>query len=90
MTSKNLPSIALAAAAIALGSTAFAAYAKDAAPTKGTGTHQTHHCKQADGSMDMAKTKKACLAGKGTWLKDAQPAGAASAPAPAASAAPKK
>jgi hypothetical protein len=75
MTSKTLIRIALVSAALAVGGTAFAA-----------GSHQTHHCKQADGSMDMAKTKKACLADKGTWVKDA----AASAPAPAASAAPKK
>jgi hypothetical protein len=37
--------------------------------------------------MDMSKTKKACMADKGTWLKDDA---AATAPAPAASAAPKK
>ena len=36
--------------------------------------------------MDMGKTKKACMADKGTWLKD----DAAAAAAPAASAAPKK
>jgi hypothetical protein len=87
MTSKNLLGIALVSAALATGTTAFAA---DGAPAKHAGTHQTHHCKQADGTMDMAKTKKACLADKGTWQKDAQPAAAASAPAPAASAAPKK
>lgn len=91
MTSKNLLRIALVSAALASGTVAFAADTKDAAPAKkGTGTHQTHHCKQADGTMDMSKTKKACLADKGTWAKDAQPAAAAPAPAPAASAAPKK
>lgn len=42
-------------------------------------THpQTHHCKLADGTMDMKKTHKACTAAKGTWAKDAP------APAPAA------
>ena len=86
MISRNLLRIALVSAALAGGTPAFAA-AKDAASAaKGTGTPQTHHCKQADGSMDMGKTRKACLAAKGTWLKDA----AATAPAPAASAAPKK
>ncbi|TXI90138.1 MAG: hypothetical protein E6Q40_01335 [Cupriavidus sp.] len=60
------------------------------------GTPQTHHCKQQDGSMDMKKTKKQCLAGKGTWAKDADtsatpaaPAAPAPAAAPAAAAAPK-
>jgi hypothetical protein len=32
---------------------------------------QNHHCKMADGTMDMAKTKKECKAAKGTWAKDA-------------------
>jgi hypothetical protein len=85
MTSRNLLRIALVCAALASGTTAFAA-TKDAASAAKGGSPQTHHCKQADGSMDMGKTKKACLAAKGTWLKDA----AAAAPAPAASAAPKK
>lgn len=89
MTSKNLLRIALVSAALACVTTAFAD-TKNAAPTKGTGTRQSHHCKQSDGTMDMGKTKKACLAEKGTWLKDTQPAAAAPAPAPAASAAPKK
>ncbi|CAM4194611.1 hypothetical protein [Roseateles saccharophilus] len=84
MNSKNLFRVALVCAALAGSSIAFAADAKHA------GTPQNHHCKQSDGNMDMAKTKKACLADKGTWVKDAQPAAAASAPAPAASAAPKK
>jgi len=58
------------------------------------GTPQTHHCKQQDGTMDMKKTKKQCLAASGTWAKDASApaAPAASAPAtaaPAAAAAPK-
>lgn len=36
------------------------------------GSHpQTHHCKLADGSMDMKKTHKQCTAAKGTWAKDA-------------------
>jgi hypothetical protein len=88
MTSKTFARIALISVALCCTSAAFAA-AKDAAAAKGTGTHQNHHCKKADGAMDMDKTKKACLADKGTWLKDAQPA-AAPAPAPAASAAPRK
>ena len=90
MTSKTLLRIALVCATLACGTTAFADM-KDA-PAKGAGKRQTHHCKQADGTMDLSKTKKACLADKGTWLKDAAPAAAASAPAPApaASAAPKK
>jgi hypothetical protein len=70
MTPKTLIGITLVSATLAMGSTAFAA-----------GSHQTHHCKQADGSMDMTKTKKACLAAKGSWVKDAA--------APAASAASK-
>ena len=76
---------ALVAAAFACATTAFAADTKAASAPKG-GTPQNHHCKLADGTMDMGKTKKACLADKGTWAKDA----AASAAAPAASAAPKK
>ncbi len=86
MTSKNLLRIALASASIACGTMAFAE-TPASAPAKGTGTRQNHHCKQSDGSMDMTKTKKACLADKGTWLKDGA---AATAPAPAASAAPRK
>ncbi len=86
MTSKNLLRIALISASLACGTMAFAA-TPASAPAKGTGTRQNHHCKQSDGTMDMSKTKKACLADKGTWLKDAA---AAAAPAPAASAAPKK
>ena len=31
---------------------------------------QNHHCKMADGTMDMAKTKRECKAAKGTWAKD--------------------
>ena len=89
MTSTNLLRVALVSAALACSATAFAE-TTTAAPAKAAGTHQNHHCKQSDGTMDMSKTKKACLADKGTWLKDAQPAAAASASAPAASAAPKK
>jgi hypothetical protein len=89
MTFKNLLRTALVSSALACGAMTLAV-AKDATPAKGTGTHQNHHCKQADGTMDMSKTRKACLADKGTWLKDAQPAAGASAPAPAASAAAKK
>ena len=84
MNSRNLFRTALVAASLTCGTAAFAATAASA-PAKGTGTHQTHHCKLADGSMDMGKTKKACLADKGTWAKDD-----ASAAAPAASAASKK
>ena len=88
MSISNLLRIALFSTALACGTTAFAADTKAAsAPAKGTGTTQNHHCKQSDGSMDMTKTKKACLADKGTWAKDAA---SASAAAPAASAAPKK
>ncbi|MBC7664791.1 MAG: hypothetical protein H7276_13570 [Caulobacter sp.] len=86
MNSKNLLRIALVSASLACSTLAFAA-APASAPAKGTGTAQNHHCKQADGSMDMTKTKKACMADKGTWLKDGA---AATAPAPAASAAAKK
>ncbi len=75
----NLLRTALVSAALAGCSLAFAA-TPASAPAKG-GTPQTHHCKQADGTMDMTKTKKACLAAKGTWAKDAT----AAAPAPAAS-----
>ncbi len=84
MTSSKLLRIALVAATLGCGTMAFAATSASA-PAKGTGTRQNHHCKQADGTMDMSKTKKACLADKGTWAKDD-----ASAAAPAASAAPKK
>ena len=86
MTFKNLFSIALVSASLACGTAAWAA-TPASAPAKGTGTPQIHHCKQPDGTMDMSKTKMACLAGKGTWLKDGA---AANASAPAASAAPKK
>ena len=85
MTSTNLFRIALVSASLACGTLAFA-QAPASAPAKGTGTRQSHHCKQADGTMDMAKTKKACLADKGTWAKDA----GASAPASSASATTKK
>lgn len=78
MTSKNLLRIALVTASLACGTLAFA-QATDA-PAKTGGKHQNHHCKLADGTMDMSKTKKACLAEKGTWAKDA----------PAAASAPKK
>lgn len=58
------------------------AFAKGAVPK------QNHHCKLADGSMDMGKTKAQCKAAKGTWAKDApaaeaKPAEPAPAPAPA-------
>jgi hypothetical protein len=84
MTSIHLLRTALVFASLACGTMAFAA-TPASAPAKGTGTPQNHHCKQSDGSMDMNKTKKACLADKGTWLKDGT-----AAPAAAASAAPKK
>jgi len=51
---------------------------------KNTGTPQTHHCKLQDGSMDLKKTKKQCLADKGTWAKDAAASAAPAAPAAAA------
>ena len=85
MTSTNLLRIALVSASLACATMAFA-QAPASAPAKGIGTRQNHHCKQPDGTMDMGKTKKACMADKGTWLKDA----AATASAPAASAATKK
>ncbi len=84
MISRNLFRIVLVSASLTYGTLAFAATSASAA-AKGTGTHQNHHCKQADGTMDMTKTKKACLADKGAWAKDD-----ASAAAPAASEAPKK
>ncbi len=58
------------------------AVSSGAALAKGHATAQNHHCKLADGSMDMAKTKKQCLTAKGEWAKDG--AAAASAPAPMA------
>lgn len=71
MTSTTLLRIALVSAALVTGSSLALA----------AGKHQNHHCKLADGTMDTAKTKKACLAAKGTWVKDAPAAGdAASAP----------
>ncbi|MEO5687852.1 MAG: hypothetical protein ABIR54_10840 [Burkholderiaceae bacterium] len=84
MNSKNLLRIVLVSASLACGTIAFAG-TPASAPAKGTGTRQNHHCKQSDGTMDMSKTKKACMADMGTWLKDD-----AAATAPAASAAPKK
>ena len=89
MTTKNLLRIALVSAALVGGTAAFADTSATA-PAKHTGTPQTHHCKQSDGAMDMSKTKKACLAAKGTWVKDGQPAAAAAVAPPAASAASKK
>ncbi len=86
LTSKNLLRIALVSASLACGTVAWAA-TPASAPAKGTGAPQNHHCKQSDGTMEMSKTKKACLADKGTWLKDSA---AATAPAPTASAALKK
>jgi len=86
MTSKNLLRIALVSASLACGNAAWAA-TPASAPAKGTGTPQSHHCKLSDGTMDMSKSKKSCLADKGTWLKDSA---AANSPSPAASAAPKK
>jgi len=84
MISKNSLRIALVSASLACGTLAFAA-TPASAPAKGAGTRQNHHCRQSDGTLDTSKTKKACLADKGSWLKDG-----AAAPAPAASAAPKK
>ena len=83
MTSKHLLRAALMSASLACTAVVFA-QTPASAPAKSTGTHQNHHCKQSDGTMDMGKTKKACLADKGTWFKDT------AATAPAASAAPKK
>ena len=63
---------------------------------------QTHHCKLADGTMDMKKTHKQCTAAKGSWAKDAAATPAkpgdstkadppkAAAPAPTPAPAPKK
>ena len=87
MTSKNFFRGLWVSAVLACGASAFAD-TKDAAPAKGAAHAQTHHCKLADGTMDMGKTKKACLAAKGTWAKDAS--AAAAAPAPAASNSAKK
>jgi len=70
MTSTTLIRIALVSAALVTGSSMAMA----------AGARQNHHCKTADGSMDMAMKKKACLAAKGTWVKDAPAADAASAP----------
>ena len=69
MTSKNLLRIALVSASLACGTVAWAA-TPASAHAKGTGTPQNHHCKQSDGTMDMGRSKKACLAAKGTWFKD--------------------
>lgn len=82
MNFTNLLRVATIGAVLAVSSGA--AYAKN------QGTPQTHHCKMADGSMDMKKTKKQCLAGKGSWAKDSDAAAPAAAPtaAPAAAAAP--
>ncbi len=79
MISTNLIRVALVSASLACGSAAFAADAASAPAKAKGGSKQTHHCKLADGSMDMTKTKKACLADKGTWAKDAAAAPAAAA-----------
>ena len=60
--------------AVALSLGLMAASARAGEPPK-----QNHHCKMADGSMDMAKTKKQCKEAKGTWALDVAPS-----PAPAA------
>jgi len=67
---------------------AILAVSSGAAHATAQGTPQTHHCKQQDGTMDMKKTHKQCLAAKGTWAKDADAPAASAAPAPAATAAP--
>jgi hypothetical protein len=85
MTSSKWSQVAVLAAL--LGSSGVALAKEPAHP-------QTHHCKLADGSMDMKKTHKQCTAAKGTWAKDAPAATAPKAgatPAPATPApAPKK
>lgn len=86
MTSMNSIRIALVSVSLACGTMAFAE-TPASAQAKGTGTPQNHHCKQSDGTMDMSKTKKACMADKGTWLKDGA---SATVPASSASAATKK
>jgi hypothetical protein len=78
MTASKWSQVALLAAL--LGSSG-AALAKDPTP-------QTHHCKLADGSMDMKKTHKECTAAKGTWAKDAPAATPPKAPAAPATPAP--
>ena len=84
MNIKNM--LGAASLGLVLALSGGAAYAK--------GTPQNHHCKLADGTTDAGKTKKQCLAAKGTWAKDAADAQAApaaaapAAPAPAAAAAP--
>lgn len=45
----------------------------------GDAPKQNHHCKLADGTMEMAKTKRECKAAKGTWAKDASAAAPAAA-----------
>ena len=82
MTLTNMVRIALFSTVVA---GAGAAWAQGGAG----GTPQTHHCKMADGSMDMKKTKKECVAAKGTWAKDAEPAKPADAPKAAGKDAPK-
>jgi hypothetical protein len=89
MALKHLLRVALLSAALA-GVTAAFADTQDTTPPRASSTPQNHHCKLADGTMDMMKTRKACTADKGTWAKDAQPVGAASAPPLPASAAVKK
>ncbi len=63
--------------AVFSGSLAFA----DKAPaTKTPPPAQNHHCKLADGTMDMKKTHTQCTTAKGTWAKDAADAPKADAP----------
>lgn len=67
---------------------AILAVSSGAAYAKAQGTPQTHHCKLQDGSMDMKKTKKQCLAATGTWAKDVAAPATPAAAAPAATATP--
>jgi len=79
MISKQLFRVALISFALAGSGLALADGAASAPAKSKGGTRQNHHCKLADGTMDMSKTKKACLADKGTWAKDAAAAPAAAA-----------
>ena len=58
------------------------AFADKALATKKAPLAQNHHCKLADGTMDMKKTHAQCTTAKGTWAKDDAGAPKTDAPKP--------
>jgi|GEM_PF-1083566 len=58
------------------------AFADKALVTKTAPPAQNHHCRLADGTMDVKKTHAQCTNAKGTWAKDAAAAAKTDAPKP--------